>query len=65
MWVDVNQRYVDLGLFPQWYDIARKAENQLDPPKQNFENFLGIKILDKSGQTNEKFDMKGKFFHSF
>ncbi|XP_023323223.1 uncharacterized protein LOC111697433 [Eurytemora carolleeae] len=24
MWVDVNQRYVDLGLFPQWYDIARE-----------------------------------------
>jgi len=24
MWVDVNQQYVDLGLFPQWYDIARE-----------------------------------------
>ena len=24
MWVDVNQKYVELGLFPQWYDIARE-----------------------------------------
>ena len=23
MWVDINQQYVDLGLFPQWDDIAR------------------------------------------
>ena len=24
MWVDINQKYVDLGLFPQWDDIARE-----------------------------------------
>ena len=24
MWVDVNQQYVELGLFPQWDDIARE-----------------------------------------
>lgn len=24
MWVDINQQYVDLGLFPQWDDIARE-----------------------------------------
>jgi hypothetical protein len=24
MWVDINQKYVELGLFPQWYDIARE-----------------------------------------
>ena len=63
MWVDVNQRYVDLGLFPQWYDIARKAENQLDWP--NFEHFPGIKIFDESGETNKKFDIKGNFFSFF
>ena len=26
MWVDINQQYVDLGLFPQWDDIARYIE---------------------------------------
>ena len=26
MWVDVNQQYVELGLFPQWDDIARELE---------------------------------------
>jgi len=26
MWVDINQRYVDLGLFPQWDDIARELD---------------------------------------
>ena len=26
MWVDVNQQYVDLGLFPQWDDIARELQ---------------------------------------
>jgi len=24
MWIDINQKYVDLGMFPQWYDIARE-----------------------------------------
>jgi len=24
MWVDINQKYIDLGLFPQWDDIARE-----------------------------------------
>jgi len=24
MWVDINQKYLDLGLFPQWDDIARE-----------------------------------------
>jgi len=24
MWVDINQKYVDLGMFPQWDDIARE-----------------------------------------
>ena len=24
MWVDINQQYVELGLFPQWDDIARE-----------------------------------------
>lgn len=24
MWVDINQKYVELGLFPQWDDIARE-----------------------------------------
>jgi len=24
MWVDINQQYVDLGLFPQWDDMARE-----------------------------------------
>lgn len=26
MWVDINQQYVDLGLFPQWDDIARELD---------------------------------------
>ena len=26
MWVDINQQYVDLGLFPQWDDIARSGK---------------------------------------
>lgn len=26
MWVDINQKYVDLGLFPQWDDIARELD---------------------------------------
>jgi len=24
MWVDINQKYLDLGLFPQWSDIAQE-----------------------------------------
>ena len=35
MWVDINQKYVELGLFPQWYDIARELNiDQVSvPPK--------------------------------